>query len=114
MPLFRILVLHASPKDTHKATETYLSAADDEEVAQWINKTKKYDSWFDTDRTVYHEDQDIPFREYVMLNKGDLEDDYGYEDAYYGVTKWGWEPVPAATDEDIRRIIEIGIAVSAQ
>ncbi len=114
--LFRIIVLHGAPKDSHTSTETYLVAKDDVEVFEWIDKHKNYGSWTNEDEggTETREDEDageeVPFRDWVMKNHGDLEDQEGWDDAYYGVTKWGWEPI-AATPDEIAVLIRLGIAV---
>jgi hypothetical protein len=118
MNLYRIIVLHAAPKDSHTSTETYLVAESEEAVAEWINKEKCYGYWFGEDgeepSTRYADgdyEKEIPFREWVMLKRGDLKDPEGWEDAYYGVTKWGWEPI-AATPEDIATLLRLGIAIT--
>ena len=46
-----------------------------------------------------------------MLKRGDLGDDEGWENAHYGVTKWGWEPIEAGAD-DIEVLLRLGIAVT--
>lgn len=117
--LFQILVLHGGPKDRHTATETYLVAESEQEVFNWIDKEKNYNSWTeetDEPRMRFADDsyeKEIPFAEWVMLKRGDLEDDEGWEDAYYGVTKWGWKQIPAS-EEDIGRLLSLGIAISAK
>lgn len=118
--LFRIIVLHAGPKSSHRSTETYLVAESEDAVCAWIDKNKKYGLWFLEDEDAgpnmrYADDSckvEIPFREWVMKNRGDLTDDEGWDDAYYGIKKWGWEPIPAAQDE-IAVLIKLGIAIEA-
>ncbi len=115
--LFRIIVLHGAPKDSHTSTETYLVAKGETEVFEWIDKHKNFNAWADKEEEgVTQEDEDdgedITFREWAMMHRGDLTDDEGWDDAYYGVTKWGWESV-AATPEDIAVLIRLGIAVEA-
>ena len=43
----------------------------------------------------------------LMENRGDLESEEGWEDAYYGITKKGWELVGEATDEQIKVLVEL-------
>jgi hypothetical protein len=113
--LFRIKVLHGAPKDSHTSTETYLVAENEQQVFDWINFKKNYGGWSnDTDEPRIchaHDDyeKEISFQEWIMLNRGDLEDESGWEDAYYGVTKWGWEPVEA-TEQEIEILVKLGIA----
>ena len=114
MSLYRIIVLHGAPKDSHTSTETYLVAESDEAVFDWLNK-KNYGAWTEEDgEPRLREDDDgkeITFREWVMLKRGDLDDEEGWEDAYYGVTKWGWEPLQA-TEEEIAVLVKLGIALT--
>lgn len=117
--LYKIKVLHSAPKDSHTSIETYLAAYSDQQVAEWINKNYQHNYWFGYDdekrqkREYYSNklEKDITFYEYVIENKGDLEDESGYEDAYYGVTKYGWEEIiiPESTFY-IPKLIEFGIA----
>jgi len=119
MNLYRIIVLHGAPKDSHTSTETYLVTPDEETVAEWINQHKCYGHWFpgpdEEEENTRCDDgpeyKEIPFREWVMKHKGDLDDEEGWADAYYGVTKWGWEKIDGATPEDLETLIDLGIAV---
>lgn len=56
----------------------------------------------------------IIFMDWVLENKGDLGDDTGWEDAYYGVTKWGWERVEGASEDDMDVLEHLGIAQVAK
>lgn len=113
MKLYRIIVLHGAPKGSHTSTETYLAANCESDVFDWIaNKT--YGAWLDDDgedpKTRYADDgKEIPFRDWLMANKGDLTDEEGWDDAYYGVTKYGWEEIVATPDE-IAVLVKLGIA----
>lgn len=118
MNLYRIIVLHGAPKDTHISTETYLEAPDEGSVAEWINQNRVHGHWFpddDDEENMRCDDgpeyKEIPFREWVMKRKGDLDDDEGWSDAYYGVTKWGWEQIEGASPADIETLVRLGIAV---
>lgn len=118
--LYRIKVLHGAPKDSHTSTETYLVALSEGDVASWIEDGKKYGNWFtpydgEEEEMRYDEEteSEVTFKQWVLKNRGDLEDDEGWEDAYYGVTKWGWEPVEGATAQDMARLVELGIAFIA-
>lgn len=119
MNLYRIIVLHGAPKDSHISTETYLVAENEQEVFNWLNG-KNYGAWTEEagegeePNVRYADDEtEIPFREWVMLKRGDLEDEEGWEDAYYGVTKWGWKPI-TATEDEIAVLIRLGIATLAK
>lgn len=118
MNLYRIKVLHGAPKDSHTSIETYLIAPDDEAVAEWINDHLQSGFWFDED-TLEVEDGYASAEgvtrtkcQYIMAHKGDLDDEHGWEDAYYGVTKYGWEQVQFnLSDEDRSVIVRLNIAV---
>lgn len=116
--LFRIIVLHGAPKGGHASTETYFVAESEVEVFEWIDRVKNYGAWTenhdDGPQTRWYDDtgEDIPFRDWIMARRGDLKDDEGWEDAYYGVTKWGWEPIDASPD-DIAVLIRLGIAIES-
>lgn len=117
--LFRVIVLHGAPRDSHTSTETYLVAKDEGEVFAWIDK-KAFGAWTEKDdeeepNVRYANDDcetEIPFQEWVMMNRGDLEDEEGWDDAYYGVTKWGWEPMKAS-QSDIETLLRLGVAIKA-
>lgn len=116
MNLYRIIVLHGAPKDSHTSTETYLVAENEEQVFNWLD-AKTGGAWTEEPeegeepRMRYSADEsEIPFRQWIMESRGDLEDEDGWEDAYYGVTKWGWEPIDATPDE-IAVLLKLGIAV---
>lgn len=123
MKLYRIIVLHAGPKSSRRATETYLAAMNPIDVAEWIEREKNDGHWYTPEedgeesitRNVFENGEciDIPFHDYILRNSGDLEDEEGWGDAYYGVTKWGWELVESATAADIERLIFLKIARAA-
>ena len=110
--LYRIKVLHGAPKDNHMSIETYLVAGDELEVYEWLDRQGcgRWSDHTDDGRTMFEDGwEEIPFKEWVLKNKGDLEDEDGWEDAYYGVTKWGWEEVEVG-DGVIQILLNVGIA----
>lgn len=115
--LFRIIVLHGAPKDSHTSTETYLVAKDETEVFEWIDRVKNYGAWTENHdgepKTRWCDDagEDVPFRDWIMARRGDLKDDEGWDDAYYGVTKWGWELVTDTMPGEIAVLLRLGVAV---
>lgn len=46
-----------------------------------------------------------------MANKGDLDDEAGWESAYYGVTKYGWEEICSTNYDEELILIGMKIAV---
>ena len=121
MKLYKIKVLHAAPKDWHQSIETYLIAKNDEEVFNWIDENKAHHLWSEHEKWLeddeesgyYLDDKPCTMKEWVLVNKGDIDDDNGWEDAYYGVTKWGWELVDETWDVDYDSLIKLRIAVKA-
>lgn len=121
MKLYRIKVLHAGPKSSHTSTENYLAAGSEEQVAEWISRVYTYGGWFEDshDETRGTEARDgiyreVSFREYVMLHRGDIDDEEGWDDAFYGIKKWGWEEIASATPADIETVLRLGIAIQYQ
>lgn len=118
MKLYQIIVLHGAPNDSHTSTETYLVAENEEQVFDWL-AAKTYGAWTEEPeegeepKMRYSEasKSEITFRQWIMEHRGDLEDDEGWEDAYYGITKWGWQPIEATPDE-IAVLLKLGIAVT--
>ena len=117
--LFAVMVLHGGPKSQHTSIETYIVATSESEVAEWINKERQFGCWFTDEEgepIVRFDDDDyekeIPFKEWVLKNRGDINDDKGWDDAYYGVTKWGWKPIPSSP-ADIETLLRLGVAIPA-
>lgn len=124
--LYKIIVKHMGPKDSHESIETYLIAKDDIQVYDHIDKTLCYGCWTDRDEesisnaidsddndTGYYKDDDyeqpISFRQWVMLNKGNIGDD-NESDYYYGITQYGWEEVEVINQEDLDVLVDLKIA----
>jgi hypothetical protein len=114
MKLYKIIVLHAGPKSQHTAIDTFLIAEDEDCVAEWINTEKHDGCWFEDQGTRFENGSytsEIPFRDWVIKNCGDLDDENGWEDAYYGVTKWGWKEIYGADRYSMENLKELGAAV---
>lgn len=84
--LYKIKVLEGGPKSYKVAIETYLIAENDEVVYNYIDKKLYSDMWSDKEK------DDNTFKDTILKNKGDL-DDGNWDDAFYGITKFGWEEV---------------------
>lgn len=108
MNLYRILVIHASPKDTHSSIECYMIAENDLEVFHWVDKELAYGSWTEDYNNeemlnIYDEEYNIIgqelYKDKMLRLHGEYFDpDASFDDAFYGVTHYGWELL----DEDIR------------
>ena len=101
--LYKILVEHVAPKDSHVSVECFLLAEDDETIYNWIDKEKQFGLWSDRNEedTPYdiHDDTykvigSETYKERMLRVKGDLNDeDKDYSDSYYGLTFFGWEEI---------------------
>jgi len=99
--IYKIQVRHAGPKSSHDSIELFLIADSEEEVYQWIDKEKNYGAWneaseegemceiLDSDYNVIGEES---YKDKMIRLGGDFNDeDADYDDAYYGLTFYGWE-----------------------
>jgi len=112
MNLYKIEFTHHSPKDSESGTRHLLLAKNDEQVYEHIKSADGiYNSWEDDEKVIYDEVEEIFKDEYggevsgwyyednpelfknrMLRIKGENNDEeYEVEDAYYGVTVWGWE-----------------------
>lgn len=101
--LYKILVEHVAPKDSHISIECFLLAENDDVVYNWIDKEKQFGLWSDRDKdghkyAIYNMAYDIigeeTHKERMLRVKGDLNDeDKDYSDSYYGLTFFAWEEV---------------------
>lgn len=93
MKLYKILQLHGAPKDSVTLINTYIVANNNEEVFNYIMVELDRDSWCENNFEENEYQTYTEFKNEILKNQGDLDDDEGWEDAYYGVTKYGWEEV---------------------
>ena len=113
--LFKIKIFHAAQKDSHTSIETYLIADNEEKVFKWIDKKLNYGNWENAkeeEEKEYDEETDdyIPFKDYVMKHKGELDIE-DYSDAYYGITRYGWEEIAEISDVEIDILLKLKIAI---
>lgn len=112
MNLYKIIVLHGGPKDRHTSTEEYVIADNDRQVMEYIDINHNYEGWRDSDRMIeVEEGTEITMVDWVLQNKGDLDDEEGWEDAYYGITLWGWDEIATMLPpSDIEVLERLGVA----
>jgi len=121
MKLYKIIVLHAAPKDTHEAVECFAIAENDKIVYRNIDKIFNCDCWEtreeeETVYTIYDDDyNDIgqeTERERRMRLRGEINDEEAeFCDAYYGITLYGWDEGKEISDEQIETLLALGVAV---
>lgn len=93
MRLYKVRVLHGAPKDHHTATEEYFTAKTEEDAYEYVDKNHARWSYYYEDDEHGEWESKEQMNQELIENKGDLESEFGWEDAYYGITKWGWEEV---------------------
>lgn len=120
MNLHKILIRHCAPKDCKESLVCWAIANNEGEILAKLDKEFTYGSWTDRDAEdgeleVHDDDGNVTGTETYLQKmarvRGEFNDDNAsYEDAYYGVTHYGWsEPTPI-TPEDAQRLIELGVA----
>lgn len=122
MYLYKILVQHLSPKDSHTAIEKYIIAENDGEV---YDEVCGLAYWDEDDPKCFCEkhipdiDEDTPYnteeyeqlqKEFIISTKGEINSDWAcYDDLFYGRTHYGWEKVNYITKEEALILIGLGI-----
>lgn len=133
MNLYEIRLNHFAPKGNQEGIYTYLAAHSDENVYEWIKKSKElkdgrylFTSWEDKEgdeeesADVFDDDGETigteSFKERMIRVKGDMYDDYvELYDLYYGETLVGWNMVKEKiSDSDINLLQELGIAIEVE
>jgi len=119
MNLYKITFSHTAPKDQEKGIKDYLLAENDEQVYNYVDKTFNYECWKDSDEDkdrepieLYDDDYNAigneTFKEKILRIKGEQNDEeYYYDDAYYGITLYGWELVKENVSSDYTEMIKL-------
>lgn len=114
MDLYKLTVLHGGPKSSCTATLRYLLAESDEEVYDYLCGKANWDVYYDQyleDKLENPEDYadfDKSPKDIIIKNRGDLEDDK-WDDAYYGIWKYGWEKICAISEDEINVLKKFAI-----
>ena len=68
----------------------------------------------DDESDVYEDDDgnECSKKEWILANRGDIDDENGWDDAQYGVTKWGWKLVPVSCSDDLKVLLKLNIATT--
>lgn len=105
MNLYKLTVLHGGPKSSCTAILGYMLAESDEGAYNRLNDEA---FWNEADESYILEREEYPDmfdparptpKETIMKNCGDLKDE-NWDDAYYGIWKYGWENLGPITDEE--------------
>lgn len=129
MNLYKIEFSHFGPKSSEYGFKCLLIAESDEHVYEWIksepsiNGDRLDNYWGNAEAAnkvydVYDSDYNIigteTFKERMLRVKGELnDDDNNLEDAYYGITLYGWGLLKENVDSDYSDLIDSGIIYTA-
>jgi hypothetical protein len=118
--LYRIVVRHHSPKDSHTSTQGYTVQKNDEQVLEWMLAQ----DWFYADDEddlaeefdVYDEDYEIigteTRREKWLRVGGQINSEHvDYSDLVYGLTLYGWEEIGGITEDEIETLGRLGLLI---
>lgn len=122
MNLYRIISSHYSPKDSFTSTLCFLLADNEEQIYNFIKNCssifEEYVAWCGAEDDLYWNEEtnedDLTHKEWVVLNKGELDCDEFLEDLYYGQTLFGWELVKEdITESDQLVLTNLKVAIKA-
>jgi len=125
--IYKIKCAHYAPKDTHESMCEYFIANNDQEVMDYIDKEYNFNSgkdlpqedffYDDENEESYDEDalsdDDIyqecleKYRQKILKNCGNIGMDFDGDDAYYGITQWGWEKLSTVNEKEINILLEL-------
>lgn len=101
MNLYKIHFLHYTNESTVEGLKEYLVADSDEGVYHYVDKEYNNDNW--NDFSDFSSNQ-------IIEAKGDINLDDRDDEAYYGVTLFGWELIKENIDiNNYSKIIELGV-----
>ena len=113
MNLYKIEFTHYAPKDSSSGIKEYILANNDEEVFDYINKNYTWNGWTEREDEWGNECQ--TYKEFVLENKGDDEDESLFEDLYYGQTTYSWELIKEnITEENAKILTELDIITKGE
>lgn len=108
MNLYKIEFRHYGPKDNDEGIKEFCLFNNDEELFNYIDRNYALDRWTEGEDEWGNEDQ--TYKEFILKNKGDDEDESLFEDLYYGLTTYSWELVKEnILDEDTNKLVELNI-----
>lgn len=130
MRLHKIQMRHCAPKDCKESILLYVLADSDAQVLARLDDRKTHYTWGGWKEKSEEPDDDgnppEPIEIYddkwnvigtetcierMLRLRGEFNDpDASYEDAYYGVTHYGWSEGVEISDEDAATLIRLGIA----
>ena len=120
MKLYKIKVLHGSPKNSWTDIYTYTVAENDEQVYNWLRLKASWNYYEEENETfkIYDAEYQVigteTFKEKILRIKGDANDeDLEWADVHYGITAYGWVDMGDITNRQILVLKNLNIIVDA-
>lgn len=122
MKLFKIVIRHCAPRDKKENIVGWFLAPDDETVMHYIDRELLSGIWSDRQEdslnsplTIYdeygHKIGTEHYFERMLRVKGEyFDENASYDDAYYGVTHYGWEAGIDVAPEQEAILLTLGVA----
>lgn len=109
MNLYKLVFEHYSQKDSKYGTEKYFIAKDVNEVFDYISKIADWEYYIGLYEDECYDSYDS-FKEYIMANEGQIDDENMLDDLYYGKVLYGWElQSEDITEDEIKTLVKLGI-----
>lgn len=113
MNLYQINVGHFGPKDNHISIECLLLALNDEAVYEFIKSEPQLGINGNRISVLWaeREEEDPKYKDNIIRIKGELYDEeVDCDDAYYGITHYGWELLKENVDEErYQELVELEV-----
>jgi hypothetical protein len=118
MKLYRVNFEHFAPRGSKDGLLFFTLADSDEEMAKLINKIT-HGLYEDLEDLIDFSTEDDSYSTETVMQRitrtrGDMNDAENdqytpYEDAYYGVTLYGWEEVPNYTSAQVEVLLQLNL-----
>ena len=118
MNLYKIYFTHYSPKDSEDGIKEYLVASNDREVYEYLDSTYNWDLWKDRSKDgntfpIYEDEYQYKeigrelYEDHIIRVRGDINSEFSeVDDAYYGVTHFGWELIREDISESEYQVLK--------
>ncbi len=101
--LAKIVVRHCSPKDKHESIEKYVICDNEEQVFNHLYQ--KYSEDWD------NEEKNEKTQDYMSCRGEFYSDNANWDDAYYGITHFGWKEPVEISPEDVVVLLRLNIVL---
>jgi len=117
--LYKIVFNHIGPKDNEEGIKGWIIADSDKTALDYVC-SKYSEEWIDRDEDdgltdIYDDEYNVIGQEQYLVRMLRLRGEYNdpnasYDDAYYGITHYGWSEAIEIPDELAESLIKYGIA----